>query len=334
MPESKARTEMLVGLFLLAGLGLLAGLIVTFGSFGDRFVGKYRITVIFEDAAGVIKGSDVRMGGARIGKVGSTPELTEDVRVRVELEITEGIGIPEGSVFQISSASILGDKLIGITPAPKPHQRMIEPGSVILGGGPSGLDAIQDNAVAVSREARRLLVEAEQTMKSIDGAVGDIRKVAGELQETLGKVNREILSAKNLDHFGATMANLEQASAGLEPVIDDARLAIAGVRQAADGARATLDKAGARIDELEPALKDVPAAIASLSRAADQAAAVLESVERGDGLIGTLAYDQGVSDDAKVFIRNLRRDGILRYRDKEAEGLEDDPRARFQSRRR
>ena len=59
---------------------------------------------------------------------------------------------------------------------------------------------------------------------------------------------------------------------------------------------------------------------------------VLRNVEQGDGLLGTLAYDRDVSDDAKVFIRNLRQQGILRYRDKETP--QDDPRNRFRGRRR
>lgn len=334
MAEPNARTETLVGLFLFIGLGLLGGLIVTFGRFDDRFAGRYAITVVFEDAAGVIKGSEVRMGGARIGKVGDNPQLTAEVKVQVLLEIAESVSVPEGSKFQISSASILGDKLIVITPPADRSGRMIEPGSVIAGAGPSGLDAIQDNAVAVSLEARKLLVEAEKTMKGVDGAIGDVRMATQELHATLRKVNHEVLSQENLDHIGSTLENFDNASAGLEPMLADARDAIAAVEEAAAGARETLDKAGERIDELEPALKEVPKAVASLSRAADQAAETFDKVGDGEGLLGTLAYDEGVSDDAKTFIHNLRRDGILRYRDKEGETVEDDPRARFRSRRR
>lgn len=334
MAESTAKTQTLVGVFLFIGFALLGGLIVTFGRFGDRFAGQYSITVIFDDAAGVIRGSEVRMGGARIGKVAATPQLTDDVKVKVELNIIEKIRIPQGSEFQISSVSILGDKMIVITPPAESTATYIQPESVVMGGGPSGLDAIQDNAVAVSRDARRLLLEAEGTMKNIDAAIGDIRKATTELNQTLHKVNADILSQKNLDHIGSTLANLDKASAGLEPLLADAREAISGVEEAADGARLTFDKAGERIDELEPALKEVPDAVASLSRAADQAAQTLERVEDGEGLLGTLAYDQGVSDDAKTFIRNLRRDGILRYRDEEGETPDEDPRARFRSRRR
>jgi phospholipid/cholesterol/gamma-HCH transport system substrate-binding protein len=85
MSEAKSKTEILVGLFLLIGLGLLGALIVTFGRFDDRFAGHYSLTVIFDDAAGLIRGSEVRMGGARIGKVSGEPELTDEVKVRVPI---------------------------------------------------------------------------------------------------------------------------------------------------------------------------------------------------------------------------------------------------------
>jgi ABC-type transporter Mla subunit MlaD len=76
MATTERRTEFVVGLFLFIGLILLGALIVQFGRFGDRVRGHYPITVVFDDASGLIKGSEVRMGGARIGKVEEHPELT------------------------------------------------------------------------------------------------------------------------------------------------------------------------------------------------------------------------------------------------------------------
>ena len=205
---------------------------------------------------------------------------------------------------------------------------------MIQGGGPSGLEAIQSNAEAVSREARQLLVEARDTMHAVDAAIGDIRRATGELAATLEKVNTSILSEGNLSSIDRTIAHFEKASAALEPTLAEARKAITSVDKAAAGAHSTFTEATAAIEDLEPALREVPKAVAALSRAADQAAETLDQVESGEGLIGTLAYDREVSDDARAFIRNLKRDGLLRYRDKESETPEDDPRARFRGSRR
>ena len=117
MPAPKKRTEVLVGLFLFIGLVMLGGLVLQFGKFSDRLRGHYSLTVVFDDASGVIKGSEVRMGGARIGRVASLPELNDAVQVEVKLTITAAIRIPAGSTFQINSATLLGDKLIVVIPS-------------------------------------------------------------------------------------------------------------------------------------------------------------------------------------------------------------------------
>jgi phospholipid/cholesterol/gamma-HCH transport system substrate-binding protein len=341
MGESARKTELWVGVFVFIGLALLGGLIVQFGRFGDRMRGKYQLVVVFDDASGVIKGSEIRMGGARIGKVAEQPELNSDVKVQVTLSIDDPIRIPENSMIQIASATLLGDKMVVITPPEGSNStgRHIEPGAVLRGGGPSGLDAIQNNAEAVSRDARRLMQEAESTFLKLDSAVDDIRIVTGRMADTLEKVNESILSEKNLKHVDGIFANLDSASAewakastSLDPTIGDARKAIQSIEKAAASADDTMTRAGKRIDELEPALREVPKAVASISRAADKAGNALDRVESGDGLLGTLAYDREVSDDAKTFIRNLKQQGILRYRDKETP--EEDPRNRFRGRRR
>jgi len=332
MSSSNRKTEATVGLFIFIGLALLGALILQFGRFEDRFGNKYPLTVVFDDAAGLIKGSEVRMGGARIGKVAETPVLTDEVKVQVELDVDERIRIPRGSSFKIASATLLGDKLIVITPPEKPAEEVIPPGSVIQGSGSEGLEAIQSNAVEVSREARRLLVEAKDTVHRVDAAIDDIRTATQELTVTLRKINTSILSDKNLDNLEKTFANLEEATGDLRPTIGEARQAIASVERAADNAGEAFDQAGDRIADLEPALREIPSAVASLSRAADQAADTLERVEQGQGLIGTLAYDEEVAEDTRTFIKNLKQQGILRYRD--AETPEDDPRERFRGKRR
>jgi hypothetical protein len=94
-----------------------------------------------------------------------------------------------------------------------------------------------------------------------------------------------------------------------------------------------LAKASDRIEELGPALREVPEAVKSISSAAGEASRALSQAREGDGLLGTLAYDREVSTDAKSFVSNLRRYGILRYRNADAKP-DPDPRDRFRGRRR
>jgi phospholipid/cholesterol/gamma-HCH transport system substrate-binding protein len=341
MAEENQRSEVYVGIFLLAGLVLLGTLIFQFGRFGDRFHNYYALTLIVDDAAGIIKGSEIRMGGAKIGRVATLPALTDDAHVQIDLAIDDRIKIPKNSTLSVTSASLLGDKMIIVTPPVDKVDGYIEEGTLITGSGPSGLDAIQNNAEILSRDARKLMVGAGETLKKVDLAIDDIRKASVNLSETLEKVNTSVLAKNNLDQVDQAIANFTQtserwkkASDALEPTIVDARTAIQSIQKAADGAEQTFAKVDERLDELKPAIKDIPNATKAITRAAEKASATMDKVDQGKGLLGTLTNDDDVSGDAKAFIRNLREKGILRYRDGDQIHPEDDPRNRYRGIRR
>ena len=64
MAIKEKRHEAYVGLFLLVGLIILGALVVKFGRLGENSMdGKYNVELVFKDASGLIKGSEVRMGG-------------------------------------------------------------------------------------------------------------------------------------------------------------------------------------------------------------------------------------------------------------------------------
>lgn len=322
MATSERRNELVVGLFLFVGLLLLAGLVLQFGRFEEIFGKQYRITVVFDDASGLIKGSEVRMGGARIGRVAKLPELIENVQVEVLLAIDENIRIPEGSEFQINSATLLGDKLIVVIPPEKQNGNFIEPDSRLPGAGPSGLEALQSQAENVSRDVSRILKQAEQTLVKVDAAVDEIQGASKQLGESLAKVNRSILAEDNLANFDKTLANLadasndwKQTSSDLQPALAEAREAVGEIKSAAGSFKQTLAMADQSIAAIEPAIKGVPAAVANVSQTAAKAGDTLDRMRRGEGMLGAFASDNEVAFDFKAFMHNLRRDGVIFYRD-------------------
>lgn len=321
MPTTKKRTETVVGLFILIGLVLLGGLIVQFGRFGEKLRGHYPLTVVFDDASGIIKGSEVRMGGARIGKVASLPELNEAVRVEVELSINSAIRIPAGSAFQINSATLLGDKLIVVVPPVDKNGAAIEPGSRLEGAGLTGLDAIQNNAETVTRDVIRIIKEAEETFGKVDDAVVDIRTASAQMRESMNKINSSMLSEKNLKNFDATLENFSaaaarwnEASGKFEPTLEEARGTIAEIKKAAAGAETTLKSADDAIQKLKPSIDRIPKAVDELTATTKKAGDTLDRIKRGEGMLGAMATDNDVAMDFKTFMRNLKDHGILRYK--------------------
>jgi phospholipid/cholesterol/gamma-HCH transport system substrate-binding protein len=340
MATEKKHPELLVGTFVLFGCLLLGSLILQFGRFGDKFTDTYSLTLIVDDAAGIIKGSEIRMGGAKIGRVENLPELTDEAHVKIDLLVDDRIKIPEGSMLGVASASLLGDKMIVVTPPKVKTGGFIAPDTIIRGSGPTGLDAIQSNAEILSHEARNLMEGAGVTLKKVDGAVDDMREASQQLTQAIKKVNESVLKPENLAqvdtalrNFTETSEQLKKTSVELEPALADARRAIQSIEKAADGAEKTFAKADQRIDELGPAFAELPKATRAITQAANKANTTMDQVVKGNGLLGTLTNDNEVSTDAKAFIRNLKERGILRYQDKESVHPADDPRNRFRGRR-
>ena len=69
MNQGDNKLALKVGAFVVVGLAVLAGLVVQFGRIGEGLKTYYPLTVRFPDASGLLKGSDVLLAGAKIGRV-------------------------------------------------------------------------------------------------------------------------------------------------------------------------------------------------------------------------------------------------------------------------
>ena len=207
-----------------------------------------------------------------------------------------------------------------------------------MGGGPSGLELIQSEAETIAADTRILMKDARTALIKMDSALDDLRAVAVRLGESVEIVNEDLLAPKNLENLSMTLANLNRATRAItelaqdfQPAAGDARLAILEIRSAAKQARETIAK-------VEPALADAPEVLeafketaTAIEQTADKASSAIEKVEQADGTIAALTRDQKTKEDTQAFIENLRKYGILGYRDKKTQ---EDPRERRQGRRR
>ena len=109
------RTETKVGLFVLFGLAVVAVTVVYFGRLGQGLQKFYDLEVDFPNASGLLAGSDVRLGGARIGYVAKPPRVLPAMQgVAVELKINEEVSLPAMSKFIIGSSGLLGNRFIDV----------------------------------------------------------------------------------------------------------------------------------------------------------------------------------------------------------------------------
>ena len=343
MPVREKKRERLAGLFVLIGLLLLGVLIVEFGRFGDRFRGHYPLYVEFPDTAGIIKNSEVRLRGAKIGRVATRPELIVTQKtstVRMEMRIRNDVQVPLGSVFEISSTGLLGDKFIEIIPPDQETGNYYQHGDNIAGRGAGGFDSLKSDAEDIARDTSQLIKEATVTFEKIDKALESLQRIGDSMDVTMSKINEELLSQKNLDQLTKTIANFESSSgniktlsAELKPTISEARETFASMKKTSQSVHDLVADARSEIKQINPALKDIPKAIQSINRAAAKAEETMSAMQNKDGLVGAMAYDQETGTNAKEFVKNLKRYGILRYRD-DASPEDNDPRNKFRGSRR
>src|SRR5207248_517784 len=143
------------------GLAMLGALVVQFGRLGEGLKTYYPLTVRFSDASGLLKGSDVLLAGAKIGKVSGGPRMVREGQgVDVPLKIYDYIKIPEASKFTVGSSGLLGDRFVNVVMPPGQPKAFLKPNSHISGARETGIDDI-------TREGGALLGDLRGTVQKL-----------------------------------------------------------------------------------------------------------------------------------------------------------------------
>jgi ABC-type transporter Mla subunit MlaD len=294
-------------LFLFIGFGVIASMVVVFGRVGQGFQKMYSLTVEFPNASGLVKGSDVMLSGARIGVAKKAPALTGNhYRVAVELALKDTVQIPHGTVFEIRSNGMLGDSYVDVTPPDhfKPDDYARD-GERITGERAEGLDD--------------LTKKGGQVMDTLNDQV--LTKVSEELDQikiATKNINTQLLSEQNLKNVGDTFANLKTASAQFSDASQKLDAVVAKIGEAVDSAKGTLKTVDSAITDLRPAIADARKTANSATKTVESARVLVEKAAAGEGPLGTLVSDRQTAENLRSLISNLRRSGVLFYKDRPA----------------
>jgi virulence factor Mce-like protein len=213
--------EFKVGIFVFVGCAALAALVVKFGRLGEGMKGFYPLTVRFVDASGLLKGSDVLLGGAKIGRVSGGPRLVPDgPGVAVPLRIYDYVKLPAGSKFTVGSSGLLGDRFVTVTPPAGQPTEYIPKNAFIDGTRESGIDDL-------AKQGNALVGDLRGTVQKIDTAAERLST------ETLSPANMENLKA-SMEHLNQATSALAESSKKLDGVIDSADSTMTSAKKAAD----------------------------------------------------------------------------------------------------
>src|SRR5437773_11166963 len=213
--------ELKVGVFVFVGLSMLGALVVQFGRLWEGFETYYTLTVRFIDASGLLKGTDVLLAGARIGKVADPPRLVrEGTGVAVPLKIYDYIKIPEGTKFTVGSSGLLGDRFVNVTMPPGQPKAYLPPNAYISGARETGIDDL-------TREGGALVGDLRGTVQKIDTTVDRLN------QDTLSSANMENLKS-SMEHLNQSTGALAESSKKLDGVIEKTDSTMTSAKKAAD----------------------------------------------------------------------------------------------------
>jgi phospholipid/cholesterol/gamma-HCH transport system substrate-binding protein len=111
-------TEILVGLFMMAGLVALFFLAMKVSNLGSVNTGDgYEIAARFDNIGGLKVRSPVTMAGVRVGKVARIDFDSETFEAVVTLNIDDRYnGIPTDTFAKILTQGLLGEQYIGLDP--------------------------------------------------------------------------------------------------------------------------------------------------------------------------------------------------------------------------
>jgi len=283
MTSEDRATQTKVGIFILIGLVTIAMMLVYFGRLGEGVRSYYNLRVEFSNAAGLLRGAEVLLAGAKIGRVATDPVILPNMEgIFVELKIFGDVKIPGASEFAIGSSGLLGDKFVVINLKKNAKESPpIAPGSTIHGVNEAGgLGGMAEDAGALVEELRTTVANVNSVVKKLDNGILSEEGVAS-LRDTL----------KNLQ---TTSASLATASTKVDAVVAHADTAIQSGQE-------TMNSARKAADELQRALADIRS--------------VVRDIKEGQGALGMLISNRETAENLRALVANLRQYGILWYRD-------------------
>ncbi len=342
-------------------VGAVAVLLTVVGVFlsynaneGLPFVPSYKVSVDVPDAAELVAGDEVRIGGARVGQIKDIQAMPRKgdqaayAKLQLALDVNQG-PLPEDTEVQVRPRSILGSKYLALTPGHS-RRRVAEGGTLPISRAVPGVEL--DEAFNVfDRETTEGLRNSLRGLgdalagrgDSLNDAIASTRALLPPAQRVL-----RVLVAPSTDLSGfidgaaAATGALAPVSRNLGSLIDRAAVTLGALDAAGDAVGASIEElpqteavatralersapvladAAAIARELRPAAPLLPVASRRLAGALDAATPVLRNTT-GKTLGAALAgFDRFVSFPAALgSARKLRAASrallpLLRYLD-------------------
>lgn len=262
---------------------------------------SYRIYALFDDAQGLVPQSRVVIAGIPVGTIASI--RLQGGRARVDMDINSNVHLFNDGTVAMRSASLLGDRLLVITPGTEGRTRIPDRGRISVAPNTADTQQIMQTVGDIAQSVRAVTAQLQRSFGT-DEAGEQMRGILRNLSAAVERVNLTIQA--NADVISHTLANLDtitsDAGPRLREILGNVQVATSDVSQMLHNGRPDLERGIGEIDDT----------IASIHTAADQLDLVLGDIRqvtdrtaRGEGTIGRLTSDETLIDEVEGIAEGL-----------------------------
>jgi phospholipid/cholesterol/gamma-HCH transport system substrate-binding protein len=253
----------MVGLFVIAGIAAVFIALFTLTD-AATFRGRYIVTTVVKDAAGIRRGDPVLMRGVNIGRVQRFDIDKEQVAIRLEVE--GEYRIPKDSRVELKSQGLLGSMVAEFVPGHA--NEVLRGGDTVPGGVGAGVfDKVNDLSASADKALGRVQsLLSETTVKNIESGSTELNSLLKELRAVATEQRGEL--KKLTTNFREVSESMQKATSGPE-----------------------LEQSVKRMDTITKQLDEVTA---SLGRSSKSAEGLLARIDRGEGVLGKLSKDDAL----------------------------------------
>lgn len=271
--KKKLSREVKIGIYGVSMI-LLLYLGVNFIKSQNLFSRNNTFYATYDNAAGVESSSPVVIKGFRVGTVENVRYDIKSADVIVEFSVIDTYPIPANSEAKITSASLMGGKVIELKLGDSPT--MMNDGDTIRSLIEPGL------MEAVSGEYDKLKAQASTLIEQLSKALFSINAV---------------LSEQNVANLSGTLANLNSATGSIDHLVKtDVSQVVANLNELS----VTLKEAGPQITNIvnnvstmsDSAKLSLPELLTNANRAITQLEGAIASLNAGEGSAGKLLHDE------------------------------------------
>ncbi len=353
MEQRSARTNLLVGSFILGGIALFTVVLLFVGGKGEPFVRRILVRSEFTNIGGLLEGAPVRLAGVDIGSVQDirfdTARPGQAVVVALSIDARAADRIARDAKAQIRQLGLLGDKYVEIL------QGDLDQGTVydtrtLEGQAPFDMGEVYDNMQLIVDNIREAsgkigaavdLYASPETAANLSRTVKAVRALSEEIRDGRGFLHTIVYEDAHkgiLKDLGKASENLSSASLYLDALLKEAKEGKGGAhaliygealgtalqnleetsRLALELARQTREGPGLAnrvfYDTDKAALgKDFAALAANLREASAGLQQVSQNLREGKGTLGALIQDPALYEDLRILFGGAGRSKWLRY---------------------